>query len=252
MYHRFHKSNGVLRMGLRDIDEKLEIRELMKKKAAEMKMKELENKAAITKMTKEKMAEIAKKHGVIIAIDPTLQNEIEEIRKKFNIPKERIIKEQISEESVLKDGKKVDYKRLGMLAYQRVMLEKTETGGLLTLPDVFDRVNTGVLKNKITMDDVENAITYLKKENIIPEMKTLPSGVITVSFFPVQFTQDQGAILILVKKDGVIATGDVCKALNWSVERAERALQNLVDTGVARITETFREGKKYFFPNLVK
>ena len=179
-----------------------------------------------------------------------MQNEIEEIRKKFNIPKERIIREQIQEDSVLKDGKKVDIKRLGMLAYQRIMLEKSETGGLLTLPDVLDRVNTGVLKGKITIDDMEKAVVSLKKEKIIPGVNTLPSGVIIVSFFPVQYTQDQSSILNLVKKDGVITTAEVCKGLNWSGERAERALQNLVDTGVARITESFREGKKYFFPNL--
>jgi len=237
-------------MGIREIEDKLNMRELMKKKAAELKMKELENKAAITKMTKEKMADIAKKHGVIIALDPEMQDAIEEVRKKFNIPKERIIREQIQEDSVFKDGKKLDIGRLGMLIYQRIMLEKTETGGLLTLPDVFDRVNTGSLKNRITIDDVEKAVIKLKKDNVIPEVNKLSSGVLAVSFFPVQFTQDQAAILDLVKQDGVLTTADACKSLNWTIERTERALQNLVDTGVARITETFREGKKYFFPNL--
>jgi hypothetical protein len=239
-------------MGLREIEDKMKIRELMKQKAARLRMDELENKTAITKLTKERLADIAKKHGVIIALDPEMQDAIEEIRQKYNIPKERIIREQMTEDKVLKGGKKVDIENLGMLAYQRVMLEKQETGGLLTLPDVFDRVNTGVLTGKITIDDVEKAIRQLKKNNVIPEIKQLPSGVLIISFFPVQYTQDQAAILEKVGEDGVITTADVCKLLNWSVERAERSLQNLVDTRVARITETFREGKKYYFPNLEK
>jgi hypothetical protein len=239
-------------MGLRDIEDRMKMKELMKKKSAEMRMYQLENQSAITKMTKEKLADIAKKHGVILALDPEMQNEVEEIRKRYNIPKERIIREQITEDSVLKGGKKVDHEKLGMLAYQRVMLEKIETGGLLTAPDVFDRINTGALLNRITIDDVEKALKILKKNNVIPELKQLPGGVWFASFFPVQYTQDQASILELVKDDGVISTGDVCKAMNWSVERAERALQNLVDTRVARITETFREGKKYFFPSLNK
>jgi predicted HTH transcriptional regulator len=239
-------------MGLREIEDRMKMRELMKKKAAELRMVELENKAAITKMTKEKMADIAKKHGVIIALDPEMQGAIDEIRQKYNIPKERIIKEQMTEDKVLKGGKKVDIESLGMLAYQRVMLEKSETGGLLTIPDVFDRVNTGVLAGKISIDDVEKAVKILKKNNVIPEMKQLASGVWIVSFFPVQYTEDQAKILELVKADGVITTAEVCKALNWSIERTERTLQNLVDTRVARITETFREGKQYFFPNLEK
>ena len=141
-------------------------------------------------------------------------------------------------------------KKLAMLTYQRVMLEKQETGGLLTLPDVFDMINTGVLKNRITIDDAEKAVKILKKDKVIPEIKKLPSGILAISFFPVQYTKDQSSILELVKDDGVITTGDVCKSLNWTVERSERALQNLVDTRVARIAETFRTGKKYFFPSL--
>ncbi len=237
-------------MGIREIEDRNQMRELMRKKAAELRMKRLETKTEITKMTKDKLAEIAKKHGVIIALDPDMQEAVEEIRKRYNIPKERIIKEQITEESVLKRGKKVQLDRLGMLAYQRVMLEKQETGGLLTIPDIFDRVNTGVLQGNITMEDVEKAVKMLKRNKIIPEIRTLESGVLIASFFPVQYTKDQASILNLVKDDGVINTGDVCKELNWTVERAERALQNLVDTRVARIMETFRTGKRYFFPSL--
>jgi hypothetical protein len=237
-------------MGLRELSEREEIRNLMKKKAAELRMKRLETKSAITTMTKEKLAEIAKKHGVIIALDPEMQDEVEEIRKKYNIPKERIIREQISEDSVLKRFGGIEISRLGMLTYQRIMLEKEETGGLLTLPDIFDRVNTGVLKGKIGVKDVEKAVKLLKKNNVIPQLKRLDSGILTASFFPVQYTQDQGEILDLVKEDGLITTGGVCKALDWTVERAERALQNLVDTRVARVAETFRTGKRYFFPSL--
>ncbi len=237
-------------MGIREIEDRAKMRDLMKKKAAELRMHRLETQTATTKMTKEKLSEIARKHGVILALDPDMKEIIEEIREKYNIPKERIIQEQINEASVLKKGKRIDIDKLGMLAYQRVMLEKQETGGLLTLPDVFNMVNIGLLKDKITIDDVEKAIKYLKREKIIPEIHRLPSGILTISFFPIQYTQDQSKILELVNKDGVITTGEVSKQLNWSVERSERALQNLVDTRVARITETFRTGKKYFFPSL--
>lgn len=237
-------------MGLRELSEKEEIRNLMRKKAAELRMKRLETKTEITKMTKEKLADIAKKHGVIIALDPDMQEAVEEIRKKYDIPKERIIREEITESIVLKRFGRVDHEKLGMLAYQRVMLEKDATGGLLTLPDVYDIVNTGQLQGIITSSDVEKAIKILKRKNVIPQVKRLPSGVLTVSFFPVEYTQDQAEILELVKKDGLITTGDVCKQLDWTIERAERALQNLVDTRVARVTETFRTGKQYFFPSL--
>ncbi len=237
-------------MGLRDIEDKMKMKELMKKKAAELRMYRLEKKTERQKMTKEKLADIAKKHGVIIALDPDMKEDVEEIRKKYDIPKERIIREQLTEESVMKwGGKKVDKKQLGMLLYQRVMLEKEETGGLLTLPDAFDRVNTGILRDKIDIGDVEDAVKYLKKNNVIPSVEKLPSGVMAISFFPVRYTKDQSAVLEVVPSDGVITTGNVCKKLGWPMDRAERALQNLVDTRVARVTETYREGKKYYFPS---
>ena len=238
-------------MGLRDIEDRMKMKELMKKKAAELRMYRLEKKSERTNMTKEKLAEIAKKHGVIIALDPEMKDEVEEIRKRYDIPKERIIREQIKEESVLKwGGKRVDKKQLGMLLYQRIMLEKEETGGLLTLPEAFDRVNVGKLKGKIDIGDVEDAVKYLKKKNVIPEIRELSSGVMAISFFPVRHTKDQTSVLEIVPEDGVLNTGDVCKKLDWSIDRAERALQNLVDTRVARVTETFRTGKRYFFPSL--
>lgn len=237
-------------MGIREIEDRMKMKELMRKKGIEMRMYRLQQKTERTKFTREKLAEIAKKHGVLIALDPDLQDAVEELRKKYNIPEERIIREEITEEMVLKKGKKVDIKQLGMLLYQRMMLEKKETGGLLTLPDAFDRVNTGVLKNKITIEDVEEAVKYLKRKNVIPEVKRLESGVMVISFFPVRYTQDQAAVLEIVPKTGIITTGDVCQKLGWSIERAERALQNLVDTGIARVTETYRTGRQYFFPNL--
>jgi len=139
-------------MGLRDIEEKMRIRELKKKKGVELKLIELESKAKIENMTKERLAEIAQKHGVIIALDDSLKSEIEEIQKKYNIPKSRIITKEMSEQDVFVNNK-LDHEKLGQLIYQRVMLDKHETGGLLTLPDVFQRVNTGLLQNKIEHKD---------------------------------------------------------------------------------------------------
>ena len=236
-------------MGLRDIEEKMRIRELKKKKGVELKLIELESKAKIENMTKERLAEIAQKHGVIIALDDSLKSEIEEIQKKYNIPKSRIITKEMTEQDVFVNNK-LDHEKLGQLIYQRVMLDKHETGGLLTLPDIFQRVNTGLLENKIELKDVAKAVDLLKKNNAIYNVEKLGSGLIMVSFFPVQYTSDQASVLKIVPANGVLTTEDVCKTLNWSKERADRALDSLEASGIARFTDSFREGKKYYFPNL--
>jgi hypothetical protein len=236
-------------MGLRDLEDKMRIRELKRKKGVELKLIELESKAQIENMTKDRLSEIAQKHGVIIALDDSLKNEIEEIQKKYNIPKSRIITKEMTDSDVLIKGK-LDHEKLGQLIYQRVMLDKHETGGLLTLPDVFTRVNVGALEHNITLKDVNKAIDILKKNNAIYDVEKLGSGLLLISFFPVQYTSDQANVLKTVPKTGVITTEDVCKALNWSKDRVDRALNSLEASGIAKVTESFREGKKYFFPNI--
>ena len=239
-------------MGLRELEKKMKLKEAMRAKAAEYELQELQSKADLTKMTKEKLSDIAKKHGVIIALDDDLRGEVDTIKKQYGIKESNIIREILTEEDVFIKGKKIDHEKLGMLAYQRVILQKDETGGLLILSDVFDLVNTGKLKNRISLTDLEKAVKILKKKKVIPEIRNLEEDVILISFFPVQYTSDQSSILNHVKGKGVTTLAEICANLNWSEERASRALSNLEATGIAKIDESFRAGKKYYFPSLGK
>ena len=239
-------------MGLRELEKKMKLADAMRKKNAEYKMQELESKAQVQKMTKEKLADIAKRHGVIIALDDSLKDEVEKIKSEYNIKESNVIRELLMEEDILVKKNKLDIEKLGLLAYQRVMMEKEATGGLLLLTDVFDLINTGKLKGHVTLADLEKALFILKKKKVIPEIKILNSGVITVSFFPVQFTSDQSEVLKFVGDKGFCSLADICSGLNWSEDRSLRALQNLEATGIAKTDDSFRLGKRWFFPNLKK
>jgi hypothetical protein len=241
-----------LKVGLRELEKKMKLADAMRKKTAEYKMQELQNKAEINTMTKERLSEIAKKHGVIIALDDKLKIEVEKIKKEYNIKETNVIRELLTEQNVLSKKNKINHEKLGLLSYQRVMMQKEETGGLLLLIDVFDLVNTGILKNRITIDDLEKSLHILKKKNVIPEIKTLESGVLLISFFPVQFTSDQTEILKFVESKGYCTLADICSGLAWSETRSSRALQNLEATGIAKTDESFRSGKRWFFPKITK
>lgn len=236
-------------MGIRDIQRKIKLDEEKRKKAIELKAMDLEAKARTTKWTKERVAEFAKTHGILLAFDPSLQADIEEIRKQYNIPKGRIISEQMTEDKCIK-GKKIEPASLGMLAYQRVLLEKEETGGLLSIGEVFDRVNTGVLKGVVTSQDVEKAVVFLHKQDIIAGINVLDNGVKMVNFFPVQFTADQSIILNFAAKQGWVTLEEISMKLKWSTDRAMRALDHLQKIGVARFDESYRTGKKWYFPTM--
>ena len=237
-------------MGIRKIEDEIDLKEAMKKKAAELKMKEMESKASVEKFTKDQLRELAKKHGVLIALTPELREEVKELQKKYKIPSSKIITEQIREHDVLRKFSKIDHEKLGMLAYQRVLMRKEETGGILPLSEVFELVNTGILKSNVEVKDIEKALKLLKKSRVIEDIIQLESGSIMVRFFPIQYTGDETKVVELVKEKGVLTLEDVCIKLDWSQDRALHALESLEKSGIAKFRENILSGKQWFFPSV--
>ncbi|MFX1589995.1 MAG: hypothetical protein ACFFC1_17770 [Promethearchaeota archaeon] len=238
-------------MGIRKIEDEIDLREAMKKKAAELKLKDIQAKAATEKFTKERLNELAKKHGVILALTPELKDEIKELQKKYNIPSSKIITEQITEQDVLKKFSKIDHEKLGMLAYQRVLMQKDEIGvGLLPITKVFDLIHTGILKGNVELKDLLKALKILKKNKVIDDLIELDTGTIMIRFFPIQYTSDQVKIIGVAKEKGYVSVEDVCVTLSWSQDRALKTLKSLEETGVAKFTESIIKGKQWYFPSL--
>lgn len=238
-------------MGIRKIEDEIDLREAMKKKAAELKIKDMEAKAATENFTKERLTELARNHGVILALTPELKEEVKELQKKFNIPTSKIITEQITENDVLKKFSKIDYENLGMLAYQRILLQKEEIGvGLIPISKVYDLVNTGILKGILELKDLLKAMKILKKNRVIDDLQELGSGIAMIRFFPVQYTNDQVKVIGVAQEKGFISIEDVCTALNWPQDRALETLKSLEDTGVAKLRESLLKGKQWYFPSV--
>jgi len=210
----------------------------------------MQAKASVEKFTKDRLRELAKQHGVLLALTPELREEVKELQKKYNIPTSKIITEQITEHDVLRKFSKIDYQKLGMLAYQRILMSKEETGGIVPLSEVFELVNTGILKGNMEVRDVEKALKLLKKTRVIEDITELDSGVIMVRFFPIQYTGDETKVVNLAKEKGFLTLEDVCSNLNWSQDRALRALESLENSGIAKYRENILTGKQWYFPSL--
>ncbi len=238
-------------MGIRKIEDEIDLREAMKRKAAELKIKDIQAKASTENFTKEKLNELAKKHGVILALTPELKNQVRDLQKKYNIPSSKIITEQITENDVLKKFSKIDHEKLGMLAYQRVLLQKEEIGvGLMPISEIYDLINTGILKEVLEIKDLLKALKILKKDHVIEELQELKGGTVMVRFFPVQYTNDQVKVISIAKEKGYISLEDVCVALTWSQDRALQTLKSLEDSGGAKFRESLLKGKQWYFPSI--
>jgi len=237
-------------MGIRKIEDEMDLREAMKKKATELKIKEIEAKASAENLTKDKIDDLAKKHGVILALNPKLKGEVRLLQEKYNIPSSKIITEQIYESDVLLKSKKIDNEKLGMLAYQRVLMRKEETGGILQLSEVFELINTGILKGVVELKDLVKAMKILKNNRVIDDVKQLDSEVFVIHFFSVQYTGDEVKVLELAKEKDFLTLENVCITFNWSQDRALKVLLSLQNSGVAKFKETLLTGKQWFFPSL--
>ena len=237
-------------MGIRKIEDEIDLKEAMKKKAAELKMKEMESKASVEKFTKDQLRELAKKHGVLLALTPELREEVKELQKKYKIPSSKIITEQITEHDVMRKFSKIDHEKLGMLAYQRVLMSKEETGGIIPLSEVFELINTGILKGNVEVKDVEKALKLLNKSKVIEEIIQLESGATIVRFFPIQYTGDESKVVELAKEKGILTLEVVCTGLEWSQDRSLHALESLEKSGVAKYRENILTGKQWYFPSL--
>jgi len=237
-------------MGIRKIEDEIDLKEAMKKKAAELQIKDMQAKASVEKFTKDRLRELAKKHGVLLALTPELREEVKELQKKYNIPSSKIITEQITEHDVLRKFSKIDHEKLGMLAYQRVLMSKEETGGIVPLSEVFELVSTGILKSNIQIKDVKKALKLLKKSKVIEDLTELDSGVIMVRFFPIQYTGDETKVVELAKEKGLLTLEDVCVKLKWSQDRSLRALESLEKSGIAKFRDNIVSEKQWFFPSI--
>ena len=238
-------------MGIRKIEDEIDLREAMKRKAAELKIKDIQAKASTENFTKERLRELAKKHGVILALTPELKDQVRELQKKYNIPSSKIITEQITENDVLKKFSKIDHEKLGMLAYQRVLMQKEEIGvGLMPISEVYDLVNTGILKEVLDIKDLLKALKILKKTRVIEELQELRGSSVMIRFFPVQYTNDQVKVIGIAKEKGYISLEDVCIALTWSQDRVLQTLKSLENSGIAKFRESLLKGKQWYFPSI--
>ena len=54
----------------------------------------------------------------------------------------------------------------------------------------------------------------------------------------------------MAKEKGYVSLEGVCTNLDWSQDRALRALTSLEDSGIAKFTDSLLKGKQWSFPSI--
>ncbi|MEA2071360.1 MAG: EAP30/Vps36 family vacuolar-sorting protein [Asgard group archaeon] len=238
-------------MGLRDIEKKIRVKSAYKTKEAEIMLKDLGNMLENIRELHEKLKKFEKKWKKDIRENKEGYKKLVEVRQQLGLPEEiGVYKWKESASFWDKIGGGDFYEKLGVEILEKAKEIQELTGGIMTLGEVVLLINKNRPGKIIAAKDVVKAINELQDAELIPEMKTLESGVKIVEFVPVDLTSDHKKVLDLATRKGWITIEELMLKTNWSQERSERTLESMKKSGIARVDASYAEGKKYYFPGL--
>ncbi len=239
-------------MGIKDIERKIKIRSAMEKKDAELLLKDINNMMEQVKELKEHLKKLEKKWGKEIKKNKEYYQQIIEIRRSLGLPEEIGVyewKEKASIKEKIFGGEFYDQLGIELLEIGKKL--SSETGGIMSLAELMIRINKARPGKVVGATDISKALDSLVKSKVIPPIKTLSNGVKIVEFIPANLTEDHEVVLNLASRHGYITIEDLILKTGWSLERANRVLQELVEKGIAIKDTEYMEGTKYWFPGFV-
>ena len=239
-------------MGIKDIERKIKIKSAMEKKDAELLLKDISNMMQQVEELKQHLKKLEKKWGKKIKTNKEYYQQIIEIRRSLGLP-EQIGVYEWKEKAGLKEkvfGGEF-YDQLGIELLEIGKKLSSETGGILSLAELMIRVNKLRPGKVVGANDITKALETLVKAKVIPPIKTLPSGVKIVEFIPANLSEDHETVLNLASREGYITIENLILKTGWSLERANRVLNELVEKGIAIKDTEYMEGTKYWFPGFV-
>ncbi|MFX0098041.1 MAG: tetratricopeptide repeat protein [Candidatus Hodarchaeota archaeon] len=148
-------------------------------------------------------------------------------------------------------GKKEYIKKLSdfLLVLGKHVIE--ETGGVISVMELFHLIRREVPEFKGNSMDLVKALKRLQKENLIEDLKTLKdSNVQIVEFIPAELTSDLKKIIELATDDGKVTLDEITAETSWDMYRIERAIKLLEEKDMARKVESYKDGTQYFFPSV--
>ena len=239
-------------MGLRDIERKIRMKSAYQQKEAELMLTELDQLIENYKALEKQLRQFEKKHGKQIQENKEYYQKITEFRRELGLPDEIGVYEWKEKPGFIDrlTGKGY-YDQLANEILEIGKQSVRETGGLMSIAELTLRINKSRPGKVVPPDDVVRSLETLVKSGLIPQLRKLDSGVKIVEFVTVDLSKDQEVVLSLAsRKGGELTLEELVMKTKWPIERATRAVNALVDDGIALKDETYAEGTKYWFPAL--
>jgi hypothetical protein len=238
--------------GLHEIERKMILKQAFEKEKVELMIQELEGMYKNIQELRERVGEFETKYVELMSS--------QQYREKL-----RLLKEELGLAGTLPPherdtptivekltGSGKFYNALAVEVLEAVGKKARENGGILTLAEVALTVNKARAGQFVQLGDLIKAIKILQDAELIPGIKSLPSGVQVVEFLPVEISEDSNAILDIASNTGSVSFEEVMLKTKWPRERAERALKSLERVGIARVDVSYAKGNRWYFPSLMR
>lgn len=145
-------------------------------------------------------------------------------------------------------GKGKFYDQLSYVILKILKDECPKRGGIITLSDIVLLINRGREDDPLTPDIILTALKNLEEKNVIPRIKTLPSGAKVISFSPVEFSKDHWVVLDLASSKGWVTQEEIILKTEWSTEKVQTVLEDLERVGIAVRDAKYEQGLRWYFP----
>jgi hypothetical protein len=137
-------------------------------------------------------------------------------------------------------GKPVFEEEIGNSILNLASRLKLTSGGLVRLPALFSMVRADNPTIRISIEDVEKVVRKYEKKGLIAGLRNF-AGMKIVELVPMTATPDQNIVLDLASETGRLQIEYVLTKTKWTYERANRALRQMEEFGMAKYEVTNHE-----------
>ncbi len=129
-----------------------------------------------------------------------------------------------------------------------LLIEKEpETGGILSIKQIFSILKNSSIKNVFEMNHLKKTIKLMKNTKNIPYELIFENDIQYFSLKPSESSLDKSMLLKIAQKNSFLTESIIHSELGWSDLRIRRILKYLISEKQCRKDSSYRAGTRYFF-----
>jgi len=234
------------RGGIRGLRARKERRDRAEDKGDELGAEKLEHLQKQMKIFKEKLEVFAREHKKDINSNPQFRHYFHQMCSNIGVDPLASSKGFWAELLGVGDF----YFELGIQIVEQCLITRKFNGGLMEIGDLLARIQKKKKNTKISVEDLETAISKLRKLGSEFGIVRLGNKRVVKSV-PVELNRDHHQVLEAAEKTASLTVKEACNNLKWPKHRVKSVLGIMLEEGMSWIDQQDESGEvRFWFPCL--